>query len=198
LSAGYLQIATSSASDDWPTDPAIFDALNREFGPLELDVCSTHENAKCSRYYTKDDNGLAQAWTGRVWMNPPYGRTIGTWMDKAAQSAAEGALVVCLVPARVNTAWWRRSAAQASLVRIYPGRLRFGDLAMPAPFPSAVIVFGKLQRRHGTEARQCESCNTWFFPARADGLTCSPKCRQARRRASQVTTDKRDKTKVKR
>jgi DNA N-6-adenine-methyltransferase (Dam) len=73
-----------------------------------LDVAATAENAKCSRFFTRKENGLAQPWQGRVFCNPPYGREIGRWVQKAWQSAQAGAceLVVCLVPARVDTAWW--------------------------------------------------------------------------------------------
>lgn len=176
----YMQVATSSASDNWPTDPAVFARLNEEFGPFELDVCASDENHKCPKYYTAEDDGLKQPWTGRVWMNPPYGRTIGQWMRKGAQAGAEGATVACLVPAKVDTAWWREACASASLVRIFPGRLRFGDLAQPAPFASALIVFGPLRRRHGTTPARCDHCNEWFFPARADAATCSDRCRQSR------------------
>jgi len=76
-------------------------------------------------------------------MNPPYGRVIGKWMAKAVESWRSGATVVCLVPARTDTAWWHDFAMQGE-VRLIRGRLKFvspdgvGDFA---PFPSAVIVF---------------------------------------------------------
>ncbi len=80
---------------------------------FDLDVCATGENAKCDRFFTREDDGLAQAWTGRVWMNPPYGRMIGEWMRKAWESSQTTAeLVVCLVPARTDTRWWHEYAVQ--------------------------------------------------------------------------------------
>src|SRR5579859_4696056 len=168
----YAEVAFSSATPEWQTPPDVFAALEREFGPFELDVCATAANATCGRYFTEADDGLSQPWEGRVWMNPPYGRLIGLWMLKGRQAATAGALVVCLVPARPDTAWWRDSAAEASLVRFFPGRLRFGGADAPAPFPSALIVFGRLPRRHGVKACRCEHCAGWFFPARADARTC--------------------------
>jgi phage N-6-adenine-methyltransferase len=130
----------SSGSDDWPTPPELFALLDREFG-FELDVCASPTNAKCERYFTRDDDGLAQLWGGVCWMNPPYGERIGEWMAKAHLAARDGATVVCLVPARTDTAWWWDHARHGE-VRFLRGRLRFGEGAT-APFPSAVVVLGR-------------------------------------------------------
>src|SRR5262245_28783831 len=77
------KVLFSSESQEWSTPQDLFDDLNRMFGPFELDVCATIHNAKCRRYYTKPENGLTQPWAQRSWMNPPYGRTIGEWIQKA-------------------------------------------------------------------------------------------------------------------
>jgi phage N-6-adenine-methyltransferase len=131
----------SSRTDNWPTDPAVFARLEREFGPFELDPCATAENAKCSRFFTRDDDGLAQHWTGRVFMNPPYGRDLGRWMAKAWESSRNGCeFVVSLVPARTDTAWWHGYASRGE-IHFLRGRLTFGGCEDPAPFPSAVVVF---------------------------------------------------------
>jgi site-specific DNA-methyltransferase (adenine-specific) len=62
-------------------------------------------------------------------------------MQKAYTSAQHGATVVCLVPARTDTAWWHDYAAKAAEIRFVRGRLKFGDSQNSAPFPSAVVVF---------------------------------------------------------
>ena len=74
-------------------------------------------------------------------MNPPYGREIGQWVQKAYESAQAGATVVCLLPARTDTQWWHRYVLKASEVRFIAGRLKFGVSTNSAPFPSATIVF---------------------------------------------------------
>lgn len=130
----------SSASDNWATPQDFFDKMNSRFGPFELDVCASKENAKCPRYFTSDDNGLSRQWDGRCWMNPPYGRAIGLWMRKAYESSLSGATVVCLVPARTDTAWWHNYAALGK-VEFIRGRLKFGGQKNSAPFPSAIVVF---------------------------------------------------------
>ena len=129
----------SSKTDVWATPPETFAALDREFG-FTLDVCALPENAKCERYFTPADDGLSRPWEGVCWMNPPYGRTIARWMAKAVESAAAGATVVCLVPARTDTAWWHDYAVKGE-IRFLRGRLKFGGAQQPAPFPSAVVIF---------------------------------------------------------
>jgi len=132
------KVLYKSDSVEWPSPRWLFDELNEEFG-FELDVCATAENALCERFYTKEDDGLQQPWDGVCWMNPPYGRTIGQWMQKASEAASGGATVVCLVPARTDTKWWQAYCLDCE-VRFIKGRLRFGEGKYPAPFPSAVIV----------------------------------------------------------
>jgi site-specific DNA-methyltransferase (adenine-specific) len=108
-----------------------------------LDVCATAENAKCVRYFTRQEDGLRQPWTGRVWCNPPYGRVIGDWVRKAWESvqSGEAEIVVCLVPARTDTAWWHDYCERGEPPRFLRGRLRFGGADSGAPFPSCVVVF---------------------------------------------------------
>jgi hypothetical protein len=74
-------------------------------------------------------------------MNPPYGRAIKDWMAKAYDSSKNGAKVVCLVPARTDTAWWHDYAMKGEITFLR-GRLKFGNSKNSAPFPSALVVFG--------------------------------------------------------
>jgi site-specific DNA-methyltransferase (adenine-specific) len=129
----------SSRTEEWATPPDLYAALDAEFG-FTLDPCATPENTKCITFYTKADDGLRKPWSGHVFMNPPYGKTIGLWMAKAWEESRLGALVVCLVPARTDTAWWHSYATRGE-VRFLRGRLRFGGASSGAPFPSAVVVF---------------------------------------------------------
>jgi len=136
----------SSAHCDWATPQALFDALDAEFGPFTLDPCASSENAKCERFFTKEQDGLSQEWSGRVFMNPPYGRSIGAWMRKAFESVETGRaeIVVCLLPARTDTAWWHDYCAKGE-VRFIRGRIKFerDGKSAPAPFPSCIVVFRK-------------------------------------------------------
>lgn len=129
----------SSATDLWSTPQVLFDKLDA-IHHFTLDVCATAENAKCVDFFTADQDGLKQIWGGQCWMNPPYGREIGKWMRKAYESSLQGAKVVCLVPARTDTAWWHDFAMKGS-IEFLRGRLKFGNSKNSAPFPSAVVVF---------------------------------------------------------
>lgn len=140
--AGFTEGMRSSNTDEWATPDYVFRPLDDEFH-FDLDVCATDGNHRCPRYFTKEDDGLTQDWSGSVcWMNPPYGRTIGQWVRKAYESARGGGIVVCLLPARTDTRWWRDYVMKASELRFVSGRIRFGDSDTGAPFPSVIAVFG--------------------------------------------------------
>jgi len=130
----------SSKTDLWSTPQGFFDLLHAIF-KFQVDVCAIPENAKCATFYSPDNDGLAQDWHGTVWMNPPYGAEISKWVEKAYHSAKEnGATVVCLLPARVDTKWWHDYCAKGE-VYFLKGRLKFGGSKNSAPFPSAIVVF---------------------------------------------------------
>ena len=135
------QVMSSSKDMTWATPQQWFDYLDLEFG-FTLDPCCHHETAKCAKHYTPDEDGLAQSWQDeRVFMNPPYGRELGRWMKKAYEEARDnGALVVCFVPARVDTNWWHNYAAKGE-VRFPKGRVKFAGADASAPFPVAVIIY---------------------------------------------------------
>jgi DNA N-6-adenine-methyltransferase (Dam) len=84
---------------------------------------------------------------GPFYLNPPYGRAIGTWLQRAAdQAVATRQTVVVLHPARTDTAWWHDIVLRYAFeVRLLRGRLSFldddGQTVHPALFPSAVSVF---------------------------------------------------------
>ena len=129
----------SSRSEDWATPQDFFDKLNDEFN-FTLDPCSSEENHKCPKYYTKEQDGLNQNWDGeRVFMNPPYGKTIARWMEKAVKTKGT---VVVLVHSRTDTRWWHNWVEPyADEVRFVKGRLKFGGSKFAAPFPSAVVIY---------------------------------------------------------
>lgn len=135
------KIYASSETAEWETPQELFDRLDAEYH-FDVDVCAAPENAKCARYYTREDDGLKQEWRGTCFMNPPYGRDIQKWMEKAyTESRVNGATVVCLVPSRTDTRWWHEYAMRGK-IQFLRGRIKFGQSKNSAPFPSAIVVFG--------------------------------------------------------
>ena len=140
-----MSVHYSRQTDEWSTPDWYFKSLRSEF-PFTLDPCATHENHKCSVYFTKAENGLVHDWgTHCAFVNPPYSK-VGAWLEKAFNSARSGATCVCLVPSRTDTRWWH-SWAMRGEIRLLVGRLKFGDAKNSAPFPSALVVFRPPQFR---------------------------------------------------
>lgn len=141
----------SSRSEEWSTPQKFFDALNEEFH-FVWDMAATRENAKCHFYVDKETDALFLDWYSHttcepgkpcaLFCNPPYGKQIGRWFERARRAAEKGCTVVMLAHARTDTIWWHTHVQGiASEVRFVKGRLKFGDGKQSAPFPSAVIIY---------------------------------------------------------
>lgn len=133
----------------WETPPEVFDPLNAEFA-FTLDPCATVATAKCSKFFTEEQNGLEQSWAGeRVFMNCPYGREIYAWTKKARHEAESGTLVVGLLPASSDLAWWHDDIVGLAEIRYLRGRVRFltGGPYRASGFFASVIVIWRDNRR---------------------------------------------------
>ena len=137
------EVMFSSKTDLWETPQDLFDKYDAIYH-FETDVCALPENAKCEKYYTPEDDGLLQPWNGVCWCNPPYGRTIGKWIQKAYETFAGGGTVVMLLPARTDTKWFHEYIYNKAEIRFIKGRLKFGNSKNAAPFPSMIVVFRRV------------------------------------------------------
>ena len=139
----------TSQTDKWNTPKDLLEFLYQVF-EFDLDPCSDRltgdgPNVKAKAHYI--EHGLELPWAGVCYANPPYGREIPKWVAKAAASTSDDAeTVVCLLPARTDTRWWQDCIPLATLVTFIKGRLKFSDHENPAPFPSAIVVFGKVSQ----------------------------------------------------
>lgn len=134
----------SSQTDNWATPQDLFDRLNDEF-QFTLDPCADAENHKCARFFTREQDGLAQSWEGEtVFCNPPYGRELPKWIKKCHDEARH-ATVVMLIPARTDTRAFHDYIlyGEADEIRFVRGRLKFGGSKNAAPFPSAIVIYRK-------------------------------------------------------
>jgi phage N-6-adenine-methyltransferase len=147
------QALFSSAKADWTTPTHLFEQLDSEFH-FDLDAAATFENKKCLAYLGPDhhcadrqDALQVRTWAdfgASIWCNPPY-PVKKEWIYKAEETAQEkdGAQVVMLVPARTDTQWWTEATQTADEIRFLVGRLKFGEVENSAPFPSALLIWGR-------------------------------------------------------
>lgn len=134
-----MSVHFSSKSSEWATPDDFFEKVQKAY-KLDIDVCASRENAKLARYWDKDEDGLSKEWEGiRAWMNPPYGREIGKWIEKAATGGAS--IVVALLPARTDTRWFHQFVQGKAQITFIKGRLKFGGQKNSAPFPSMLCVW---------------------------------------------------------
>jgi phage N-6-adenine-methyltransferase len=140
--ANFYKNRFDAKTVEWETPLDFFKPLDDEFN-FTLDVCATHENKKVNKYFTLEENGLIQSWKDHTcWMNPPYGRTMQQWLEKAKYEADNfGVITVCLIPARTNTSWWHKICLKSSEIRFVLGRPKFGNSTYGLPFPLAIIIF---------------------------------------------------------
>ena len=145
MSNHNVDVMTSSDFPDYSTPQKLVDDLPFIF---ELDVCATHNNTKCKSWISPVKDALKQTWGKRIcWMNPPYGRNIGTWVQKAKEEADKGSLVVSLIPNRTETQWFDTIWNHASLICFMSRRIKFEHPEKPtesAPFANVIAVFGNI------------------------------------------------------
>ena len=140
-----MAVHFSSRTAEHYTPESIIVSTLACLGEIDLDPCSDGgdpPNIPAHMHYAATDDGLAHPWNGRIYMNPPYGREIGDWVEKLCSEHEAGRVTeaIALLPSRTDTQWWRR-------LRAYPvcfvqGRLTFVHSEDPAPFPSAVFYLG--------------------------------------------------------
>jgi len=137
-----LAYMPASKTDDWATPQYLFDEWNAKYD-FDLDAAASSNNHKCANWYGLDHpdadrrDGLAQAWTGKTWVNPPYGKVLNQWVSHAAEQLSP---VVMLLPARTDTRWFHSYCINQRITFI-KGRVKFGGNANAAPFPSMIVEF---------------------------------------------------------
>jgi hypothetical protein len=149
----------TSHRGDWATPTGLRVQIHELFGPITLDVAATQKSALVRSNWFGPDHPCAQrrdglildwsqpSWHRRstaelVYLNPPYGRALPIWVDKAIACSAAGVPVLLLVPARTDTKWGQRLLSNAADVIFLAGRLSFDNVGR-APFPSMMVLLSK-------------------------------------------------------
>lgn len=132
----------SQRNDRWLTPPDVIDAL----GPFDLDPCGAPNHATARHIYLLEngDDGLRDPWWGRVWLNPPYGKTMRVWVERLVAHGRGTALI----PVAAGTKLWQEVVfPEASAIHFYRHRIKFlrrdgleDDLVSPQA--SAIVAFG--------------------------------------------------------
>lgn len=138
----------SSNKDDWRTPKWLFNALHNHF-KFDLDVCSDEKNALSPKYYTKENSCLNKNWETCNFMNPPYGREISKFVEKAYDEwRNNNCTIVALLPARTDTKWFHHYIYQIADITFIKGRLKFegGEKLAPAPFPSMIVIWWGMKK----------------------------------------------------
>ncbi|MPQ36945.1 adenine methyltransferase [Lactobacillus plantarum] len=137
----------TSNKEDWETPQDFYDRLNAKYH-FEWDLAASDDNAKCSCYFTRDDNSLEQDWeglSGNLFLNPPYGRELKLWVKKAATTGLKDKQnLVMLIPSRTDTSYWHDYIFNHAEIEFLRGRLKFevdGVCGDSAPFPSALVIY---------------------------------------------------------
>lgn len=139
----YDHQARPSATSEWITPLWLLEAL----GPFDLDPCASHRQPwrTATRQITIVENGLNLDWRGRVWLNPPYGPAIASWLARLAEHGQGTALIF----ARTETAAWHKYVTpKARALLFIRRRLHFclpnGEpMRNNAGAPSVLVAYGR-------------------------------------------------------
>lgn len=117
-------------TDCWGTPPEFVNLLEQTLGiKYTLDPCAEPKTAKTKRFFTWQQNGLDQKWTGTVFVNPPYS-AIMPWAEKALAELPNCKAITFLVPSNTETKWYRLLFERAA--RIYFVSPRIQHVAPPS------------------------------------------------------------------
>lgn len=111
--------STTAKTHVWMTPLWIVEAL----GPFDLDPAAPDGKPdRCAkRGFTELEDGLSKPWEGFVWLNPPYGRFVGKWIERLRQHRNG----ICLIFGRTDTKWFQESCGEADAILLIKGRIRF-------------------------------------------------------------------------
>ena len=202
-------------SDERYTPSWIFDLAIKVMGGIDLDPCADpRKRVPAVRHLTKEDNGLEEGWSGRVFLNPPFSKS-SDWIKHLCVYRQAGAVTeaVVLVPVMTltNKSYTLLMDSTASAFCMLRRRLSFLNASYEAmgemsAFPFALIYVGDRTQHFLDQVRDvgvgclleqkpqnqttafCSYCGTAFTAKRSNARFCSTSCRvQSHRKRNQVS-----------
>jgi len=142
---------------DWRTPKAVVTLVQNIYGgTIKTDPCASQDPGYHFASTNLTTQGLEFPWDGTCYINPPYGRPISKWVEYGSSQSCPQ---IWLVPARVDTRWWRKLMSYTAIFAIKDGRLKFDDGKNPAPFPSALVC----TEHYKAQFIELVSQNGWTF-----------------------------------
>ena len=174
-------LARSSGNEEWHTPDDLIELARAVLGNIELDPASNpvaQERIRAERYHTIEDDGLAQYWYGKVYLNPPYtGGMVDKFADKLIAEYTDGHVpeAIWLSNNSTDTAWFARLSAAASAILFIRGRVKFwtsdadGNESTGSPLQGQVLVY--LGDDPATFIRECRTreCGSGYSSVPAEG-----------------------------
>lgn len=102
-----ISVIGSSESNEYYTPQEYLRAARNVMGDIDLDPAScaaANGRVQAGQFYSKQDDGLREDWHGRVWLNPPYGRKTGDFIEKLMQEYRAGRVDEAVVLVNAHSA----------------------------------------------------------------------------------------------
>jgi len=135
-------VAHNSGNNEWYTPPEFIDAARAAMGSIDTDPASSefaNRTVKARTFYDAEADGLAQEWSGNVWLNPPYAQPlIQNFAEELATRYAIGQVTagILLTNNATETKWFQGAIMSASALCFPSGRIKFLDeTGKPAKTP---------------------------------------------------------------
>ncbi len=133
------------SKQDYGTPFAVVRALESKLGErISFDLAASAHNTKHERYFTEEQNSLAQDWRkldGLLWLNPPFADA-RPWVRKCKEESAKGARIASLTLASVGSAWFAEECYGNCRVLLMRPRIVFDGME-PNPKTGKVDPFMK-------------------------------------------------------
>lgn len=145
----HVHVAQNGGNNEWYTPARYIEGARRVMGGIDTDPATSeiaNRTVGAETWFTESDDGRAQTWRGRVWMNPPYAQPlIADFCDALAEKFKDGEVeqACVLVNNGTETAWFQRLLSVASAVALPKGRVRFLDPsgAPGAPLQGQALIY---------------------------------------------------------